>query len=91
MKYYFCILLLTKIIFINTSILNWDIDNLSVELFSSSSSDTSYSYDLYYSGGFVLTKKITKNADGTLTAKNYLTYNSVTKEVPFEGIESTYQ
>ena len=91
MKYCYCFLFLSQILFIHSSIPNWDIDNLSVELFSSSSSDSSYPYGLYNNGGYVLNKIITKNADGTLSVKNELTYNSVTKVVPFDGIESTYE
>ena len=66
MKYCYCFLFLSQILFIHSSIPNWDIDNLSVELFSSSSSDSSYPYGLYNNGGYVLNKIITKNADGTL-------------------------
>ena len=90
MKYFLCILFLNHFLFIHSAIPTWDINSISVDLFSSSSSQTTYSYDLYNQNGYVLTKKITKNEDGTLSSKNYLTYNSVTKEVAFEGIESIY-
>ena len=90
MKNFKCVLFLNQFFLIFSSIPSWDLNSLSVDLFSSSSSQTEYSYDLYNKGGFVLTKKITKNADGTLSSQNYLTYNSVTKAVAFEGIESTY-
>ena len=90
MKYFLCLLFLTQIFYINSALPNWDIDGVPVELFSSSSSQTTYKYHLYNQDGFLLTKIITKNADGTLTSKNELTYNSVTKEVAFEGIESVH-
>ena len=90
MKYYSYFLFLIQILSIHSSIPNWNIDNLSEELFSSSSTDATYPYGLYNSGGYVLNKIITKKADGTFSIKNELTYNSVTKEVSFDGIESTY-
>ena len=90
MKYFLYILFLNQVFFILSFIPNWDINGISVELFSSSSLQTTYNYELYNQNGFVLTKKITKNEDGALSSKNYLTYNSVTKEVSFECIESTF-
>ena len=59
-------------------------------MFSSSSSSSTYSYVLYNENGFNLTKIITKNSDGTLSSINQLTYNSQTRTVEFEGIESSY-
>ena len=90
MEYILYLLFLGQILFINCAIPNWNIDALSVELFSPSSSQTTYLYDLYKKSGFVLTKNITRKSDGTLTSRNQLTYNSVTKIVAFEGIESVY-
>ena len=88
MKNFLYILFLNQIFFIYSPIPNWDINGISVNLFSSSSSQSTFSYVLYNNYGLILTKKITKNADGTLSSQNYLTNNSVTKAVPFEGIES---
>ena len=88
MEYFLFILFLNQILFIYSPIPNWDIDGISINLFSSSSSETNYSYDLYNKGGYVLTKTITKNADGTLSSQNYLAHNSIIREVSFEGIES---
>ena len=90
MNSYFSFLILWQILIIHCSIPNWDIDSLSIELFSSSSTDASYEYILYNQNGYVLKKVITKNSEGKITSKNYLTYNSVTKEVAFEDIESIY-
>ena len=90
MIYYFIFLFLNQLSLIYSTIPNWNIDNLSVELYSPSSSQSTYNYILYNSDGFVLTKIITRNADGTLTVKNELTYNSVTKVVEFDGIQNIY-
>ena len=90
MKNFLYILFLNQIFFIYSPIPNWDINGISVNLFSSSSSQSTFSYVLYNNYGLILTKKITKNADGTLSSQNYLTNNSVTKAVPFEGIEKFY-
>ena len=86
----FWFIVLAQIILTHASIPNWDVDNLSVGLFSSSSSGSTYPYDLYNANGYVLTKIITKNSYGTLSSSNQLTYNSQTKTVGFEGIESVY-
>ena len=64
----FLYIFLSQILLIHASIPNWDVDNLSVDLFSSSSTKSTYSYCLYNENGYNLTKKITKNADGTLTS-----------------------
>jgi len=84
----FCYIFLAQILLIHASIPNWDVDNLSVDLFSSSSTKSTYSYCLYNENGYNLTKKITKNADGTLSSTNELTYNSRVRAVEFEGIGS---
>ena len=87
----FWYIFLAQILLIQASIPNWDVDNLSVDLFSSSSSDSTYPYVLYYSDSdFVLTKKITKNADGTLSSTNEISKGTRTRTVKFEGIESFY-
>ena len=76
MKVNFWLLFLTQVILILASIPNWNVDNLSKGLFSSSSADSTYSYDLYNNNGITLTKKITKNSEGKLSSINQLTYNS---------------
>ena len=86
----FWLLFLSQIILIHASIPNWNVVNLSKSLFSSSSSSSTYSYNLYNENGFNLTKIITKNSDGTLSSINQLTYNSQIRTVEFEGIESYY-
>ena len=90
MKYFLYILFLNQILFIHSPIPNWDINGISVNLFSSSSSDTTYNHSLYNDAVYALTKTITKNADGTLSSQNHLTYNSRTRTVSFDGIKSYY-
>ena len=90
MKYFLYILFLNQILFIHSPIPNWDINGISVNLFSSSSSDTTYNHSLYNDAVYALTKTITKNADGTLSSQNHLTHNSRTRTVSFDGIKSYY-
>ena len=90
MKVDFWLLFLTQVILIHAAIPNWNVDNLSKGLFSSSSADSTYSYGLYNDKGITLTKKITKNPDGKLSSINQISYNSQTRTVEFEGIESSY-
>ena len=73
MEINFWFIFLAQIILTYASIPNWDVDNLSVGLFSSSSSGSTYPYDLYNANGYVLTKIITKNSDGKLSSSNQLT------------------
>ena len=70
----FLFLLLLKILHINSSIPNWDMESVSMNLFSTDSTRDEYKYDLYNSDGFLLQKIITKDGD-KIKYKNYLTYN----------------
>ena len=92
MEYYFIIFFIYKIVFISASIPNWNLDSLSVDLFTSSSTET-YEYILQTRGNYVLKKEITKT-NGKLTSVNKLTFNLhdpwVTRTVEFDGIESDY-
>jgi hypothetical protein len=54
MKFFFIILFFYKILFVISSIPNWDIESLSVDLFSSSSSGTQYEYILYNHNNYIL-------------------------------------
>ena len=91
MKYFSILIFFLNIIFIYSTIPNWDIDSASENLFSSSSSYNSYDHILYSDDNFVLKKTITK-VNGNIKYTNYLTYrsDSTTKVVYFEGIESLY-
>ena len=68
----------------------WDLPSSSIGLLSSSST---YKFLIYSKVSdditVTLTKAITKN-DNNITSKNYLTVNSTTIEVDFEGIDSHY-
>ena len=44
MKYCLYLLIIYQIFLVNSTIPNWNLDNLSVNLFSSSSSDNKYEY-----------------------------------------------
>ena len=85
----FSFLTIIKIIIVFSSIPNWQLDNLSIELFSSSSSSEEYEYILYSGYGCDLKKTITKNADKIIST-NYLICGSTKKQVDFEDIESCY-
>ena len=86
----FLFLLLLKILHINSSIPNWDMESVSMNLFSTDSTRDEYKYDLYNSDGFLLQKIITKDGD-KIKYKNYLTYNGGDgREVDFERFESKY-
>ena len=93
MKFFFIIIFFYKILFIISSIPNWDIESLSVDLFSSSSSDTQYEYTLYNHYNYVLKKVITKE-NGKIKSINRLTFSENSEyyshEVKFENIESDY-
>ena len=93
MKIHSITLFFCEISFIFSSVPNWDLESLSVDLFSSSSSDTQYEYILYESYGYVL-KKIVTRQDGKIKSVNKLTFTedseTYTQEVAFENIESTY-
>ena len=90
---YSVIIFIYSLFLINSSLPNWNIDSIGIDLFSSSSSINSYEYTLYSNNGYTLKKKLTKNGD-KITNKNYLTFSeydyTVTQEVEFENIESTY-
>ena len=92
MKYSF-IIFTYSLLLINSTLPNWNIDSIGIDLFSSSSSTSSYEYILYSKNGYTLKKQLTKNGD-KITNKNYLTFSeydyTVTQEVEFENIESTY-
>jgi hypothetical protein len=90
MRDIFSIFLVNQMLLIFASIPNWNLDNFALELYPKTSTSSSYEYPLYDKNGYVLKKKITKNNDGTLTARNELTYRSTTKVVEFNDIESTY-
>ena len=61
MKYCLYLLIIYQIFLVNSTIPNWNLDNLSVNLFSSSSSENKYEYNLYVADGYVLKKIITKD------------------------------
>lgn len=92
MKIFFITLFFCGLLFIFSSVPNWDLEYVSVDLFSSSS-DTQYEYKLYENSGYVLKKIITKE-DGKIKSVNKLIFTenseTYTQEVAFENIESTY-
>ncbi len=94
MKYCLYLLIIYQIFLVNSTIPNWNLDNLSVNLFSSSSSDNKYEYNLYEADGYVLKKIITKDGD-KIKYQNKLFYkvdndNTIERNVDFERIESKY-
>ena len=60
MKYCLYLLIIYQIFLVNSTIPNWNLDNLSVNLFSSSSSENEYKYNLYEADGYVLKKNNNK-------------------------------
>ena len=94
MKYCLYLLIIYQIFLVNSTIPNWNLDNLSVNLFSSSSSENEYKYNLYEADGYVLKKIITKDGD-KIKYQNKLfykvdDYNTIERNVDFERIESKY-
>jgi hypothetical protein len=91
MKYYIIFLILNQIYFVLSPIPNWDIRAQSIDLLSSTSS---YDYPLYYSTSYGITvtlKKTITKTDGVVNSQNYLTVDSVTIPVDFDGIDSQYK
>ena len=57
---YSIIIFIYSLLLINSSLPNWNIDSIGIDLFSSSSSINSYEYILYNSYGYTLKKQLTK-------------------------------
>ena len=86
----YMILFIYNLILINASLPTWNFESSSIDLLAS---DSSYEYELYNSYSYTLTKVITKT-NNKINSKNICTFSengyTVSQEVAFENIESTY-
>ena len=89
MKYVYFFLFI-KIILIYSSIPNWNLESVSVNLYSANSEKDEYPYVLYNNDKYLLKKIITKYGD-KMKSRNYLTYDgNYGRDVDFERFESKY-
>ena len=90
MKYFNFIILIQLILFVLSPIPNWDFEAQSIDLISNSQ----HEYIIYTKTEFGTTVTLKKKiiiSGGAITAKNYLTVDSTTKEVPFEDIYNSFK